>query len=100
MLLSCDVCLCLCCPSSLLHSQVPLQLSSPSVSTGHIEEASSKRAAQLSWPPAKQKRTSDAEGTRTGSIGDPLAQGIILCLHLLLLPVPRCGWPEEAIPRG
>ena len=51
--------------SSLLHSQVPLQLPSPSGSTGHIVETSSKRAAQLSWPPAKWRRTSDAEGTRT-----------------------------------
>ena len=69
VLLSCDVCLCLCCPSSLLHSQVPLQLPSPSVSTGHIVETSSKRTAQLSWPPAKRRRTSDAESTRTESIG-------------------------------
>ena len=73
MLLSYDVCLCLCCPSSLLHSQFHLQLPSPSVSTGHIEETRSKKAAQLSWPPAKRRRTSDEEGTRTGSIGDPLA---------------------------
>ena len=49
MLFSCDVCLCLYCPSSLLHSQVPLQLPSPSGSTGHIEETSSKRAVQRVW---------------------------------------------------
>ena len=42
-----------------------LQLPIPSGSTGHVEETSSKRTAQLSWPPTKQKRTIDAEGTRT-----------------------------------
>ena len=75
-------------PLDLL-SQVPLQVPGPSGSTRHIEETSSKRTAQLSWPPSKRSRTSDAEGTRTVFIGDPLAQGIILCLHLLLLLVPQ-----------
>ena len=42
-----------------------LQLPIPSGSTGHVEETSSKRTAQLSWPPTKRRRSSDAEGTRT-----------------------------------
>ena len=45
-----------------------LQLPIPSGSTGRSEDTRSKRTAQLSWPPAKRRRSSDAEGTRTVSI--------------------------------
>ena len=57
---SCHVCLCVCFPMSLPCSQVPLQLPSSSGSTGCIEQTRSKRTAQLSWSPAKWRRTADA----------------------------------------
>ena len=57
---SCHVCLCVCLPLSLPCSQVPLQLPSSSGFTGCIEQNRSKRTAQLSWSPAKWRRTSDA----------------------------------------
>ena len=50
---------------TLLFSQVPFQLLSPLWSTGDIEENSLNQTAQLRWPPAKQRRTSGAEGTRS-----------------------------------
>ena len=65
VMLSYDLCLCLCWPYTPLLSQVPLQLPNPSVSTGDIEENSSERTAQLSWTPAKRRRTSDAQGTKS-----------------------------------
>ena len=46
----CSPVMCACvCTAPLLYSQVPLQLPSPSGSTGHIEETSSKRAVQRVW---------------------------------------------------
>ena len=46
----CSPVMCACvCAAPLLYSQVPLQLPSPSGSTGHIEETSSKRAVQRVW---------------------------------------------------
>ena len=65
LFLSCHVYLYLCWPFSPHRSQVPLQLPSPSGCTGHIEETSSMRRAQLSWSPAKWRMASDAIGTRT-----------------------------------
>ena len=65
VLVSYDLCLCLCWPSFLLLSPVPLQLPNPSASTGDMEETSTEKTAQLSWTPAKRRRTSDAQGTKS-----------------------------------
>ena len=48
-----------------------LQLPIPSGLTGHVEETRSKRTAQLSWSPAKWRRTVDA-----GTCKD--------CVHLVI----------------
>ena len=90
-------CMCLC-VLALFHplSWILLQKPCSSRFTEHIEQICSKQTAELSRPPAKQRRTSDAEGIQGVCIFEYVSNPC-RSSHVPSASC-RCAMPEETIP--